>query len=101
ARGALASVGRTYFDAVLAGVAGGAAAAALGDDADALVWLTAAVDEALAVNDVVAVALAQGAYLQVTGEAHPSGAGEVDRLGAGWRSIIEALPQRHRVGHAS
>ena len=90
----LNEVGHTYLDAVLAGIAGGGAAALLGDANEADRWLTEAIAVATGVGDVVATGLALQAYEAILGSRHPGGGGDPGAVGGGWRSVIQALPRR-------
>ncbi len=84
--------GHTYLDGVIAGVAAAASAASEGDAGAARTWLEGAVSLATATQDQVATALALCAHQHVLGVAHERGAGVVDALGPGWRSVVDALP---------
>ena len=55
-------------------------------------WLERAVSLAVITQDAVATALALTAYAHVLGAPHAHGAGDATALGAGWRSVVEALP---------
>jgi class 3 adenylate cyclase len=83
----------SYLDGVVASIGAGGAAASGRDSETAMRWLHDAVDQALATQDVIAGALALGAYDHILGRPHPAGPGDLDALGSGWRSIIEALPR--------
>ena len=82
--------GATYLDQVFAYVAAAGAAAQLGDNETAELSAQAAVARALAVGDVIATALATGAYQVVTGEAHPAH-DERTQLGEGWAAVLDSL----------
>jgi hypothetical protein len=84
--------GHTYLDGVIAGVAAGASAASEGDAGAARTWLEGAVSLATATQDQVATALALCAHQHVLGVVHERGAGVVDALGPGWRSVVDGLP---------
>ncbi|CAB4882040.1 unannotated protein [freshwater metagenome] len=86
------AVGHTYLDGVIAGIAAGSSAAAAGDGLAARGWLERAVSLAVITQDAVATALALTAYAHVLGAPHAHGAGDATALGAGWRSVVEALP---------
>ena len=87
------AAGHSYLDGVIAFLAAGASAAAVGDAETAARWLNASVEQALTTQDVVATALALAAYEHVLGSQHPHGLAQLDVLGHGWRSVIEALPR--------
>ncbi len=87
-----ASEGHSYLDGVIGSLAAGAASASLDDSAGARHWLSDAVDQALATQDIVAIALALVGYRHVIGVPHEGGHGDVTALATGWRSVIDALP---------
>ena len=88
-----AAAGHSYLDGVVAFLAAGASAAAVGDAETASRWLGDSVEQALSTQDVVATALALAAYEHVLGRQHPHGLAQLDALGHGWRSVIDALPR--------
>jgi tetratricopeptide (TPR) repeat protein len=82
--------GSTYLDQVIAYVAAGSAHATLGQLDQAALSFDAAVARALGVGDVVAIALATHASLQVTGVLH--GAHDPSApLGVGWQTVVDGL----------
>ena len=82
----------SYLDGVVASIAAGAASAALDDEGGARRWLEDAINQATATQDIIATALALAAYERVIGFPHQYGSGDLDVLGTGWRSVIDALP---------
>ena len=92
------AAGHSYLDGVVAFVAAGSAAAAVGDVDAAQDWLGRAVDQAEATQDVVATALSLAAYEHVLGRNHPNGPPRLDALGVGWRSVVDSLPPLIHVG---
>jgi class 3 adenylate cyclase len=86
----------SYLDGVVASIGGGGAAASIGDEEAARLWLQDAVAQATATQDVVASALALLAYEHVLGVPPAEGQGDINALGGGWRSVIEALPRLRR-----
>jgi tetratricopeptide (TPR) repeat protein len=87
---ALHAPGATYLDIVFANLGGGGGHLRLGDREAADAAFTAAIDKAVMVGDVVAIALATHAYEQVLGVHHPAydpGASLAD----GWQRVIAAL----------
>ncbi|MCU1399265.1 MAG: hypothetical protein JWN62_2374 [Acidimicrobiales bacterium] len=93
AQGVVDAAGHSYLDGVVAFLAAGASAAAIGDADTAERWLTDSVGHAGATQDVVATALSLAAYEHVLGRDHPNGPARLDALGVGWRSVVEALPR--------
>ncbi|MCU1388178.1 MAG: hypothetical protein JWL72_1516 [Ilumatobacteraceae bacterium] len=93
AQGVVDAAGHSYLDGVVAFLAAGASAAAVGDAETAERWLTDSVGHAGATQDVVATALSLAAYEHVLGRDHPNGPARLDALGVGWRSVVDALPR--------
>jgi hypothetical protein len=81
--------GATYLDEVFAYVAAAGAHARLGDIERARLSAEAALARSLAVGDVIAIALAAGAFEAVTGQPHDA----LDRtqLGEGWVRLLSLL----------
>lgn len=86
------TTGSTYLDRAIAAVASAGAHVAMHDPHAACDVLDAALQECLAIGDVVAIALLQRTHLHVVGDAHASGAGDVSVLGEGWLDLIGQLP---------
>lgn len=86
------TTGSTYLDRAIAAVAAAGAHASLHDPHAATEVLSTALQECLAIGDVVAIALLQRTHLHVSGVAHPSGEGDVSALGEGWLDLIGRLP---------
>ena len=85
--------GSTYLDRAIAAVAcGGCAHASTSDREAARDVLDVALDECLAIGDVVAIALLQCTYAHVVGVDHESGGGDRSVLGDGWLFVIDQLP---------
>ncbi len=82
--------GATYLDQVIAFIGVGCAHHQLGDVEQATLSLEASVARAIGVGDVVATALATGAYEAITGRRHAVH-DERTVLGPGWANIIEHL----------
>jgi len=93
--------GHTYLDGVVARISAGAACAMLADPAGARRWLAESVAQATSTQDSVATALALLAYHHVLGVVHDSGPGDLSALGAGWRSVIDAMPHLELVADPS
>lgn len=81
--------GATYLDEVFANIAAAAAHAQLDETDSARSSAEAAVARAIGVGDVVATALAAGAFEAVTGQPHDG----LDRsiLGEGWQRVLSLL----------
>lgn len=92
--------GHTYLDGVVARLAAGAACAMLGDSDGARRWLSECVAQATSTQDGVAIALGLLAYQHVLGVVHDHGVGDPGALGAGWRSVIDALPHLELVAES-
>ncbi|MCY7300330.1 MAG: hypothetical protein LH616_14100, partial [Ilumatobacteraceae bacterium] len=82
--------GATYLDQVFAYVAAAAAALQMAEAAQAELTAQAAVARALAVGDVVAIALSTEIFHAVTGTVHPAHDGRT-QLGEGWTTLVQLL----------
>ena len=82
--------GATYLDQVFAYVAAAAAAMQMGNAGQAELTAQAAVARALAVGDVVAIALSTEIFHAVTGTVH-SAQDERTQLGEGWTTLVQLL----------
>jgi class 3 adenylate cyclase/tetratricopeptide (TPR) repeat protein len=85
--------GATYLDQVFAYVAAAGAFAQEGDAEQAELSAEAAVARAMAVGDVVATALATGAYEAVTGRMHAAHDSRTP-IGDGWEHVVQQLAVR-------
>jgi len=82
--------GATYLDQVFAYVAAAAAALQMGDTAHAELTAQAAVARAMAVGDVVAIALSTEIFHAITATLH-SAHDERTPLGEGWVTLLQLL----------
>ena len=82
--------GATYLDQVFAYVAAAAAALQMAEAVQAELTAQAAVARALAVGDVVAIALSTEIFHAITGTVHPAHDGRT-QLGEGWTTLVQLL----------
>lgn len=82
--------GATYLDQVFAYVAAAAAALQMGDTAQAELTAETAVARAVAVGDVVAIALSTEIFHTITGTVHSAHDGRTP-LGEGWVTLLHLL----------
>ena len=85
----------TYLDQVFAYVAAAGAALQMGDGEQAELTSQAAVARALAVGDVVAIALSTTIFHAITGTVHPAH-DERSPLGEGWTTLVQLLVNNAR-----
>ena len=84
------SAGATYLDQVFAYVAAAGAEAQLGEQSAAELTAQAAVARAIAVGDVIAIAIATTTYQAITGLTHPA-YDERTQLGDGWLLLVQRV----------
>ncbi len=88
--------GATYLDQVFSYVAAAAAAMQMGDAVQAELTAQAAVARALAVGDVVAIALSTEIFHAITGNVHSAHDGRT-QLGEGWTTLVQLLVGKGRA----
>jgi class 3 adenylate cyclase/tetratricopeptide (TPR) repeat protein len=88
----MGTTGASYLDRTFATVASAAVLAHEGREDEALARLDTTLAEVLPIGDVTAVALLQLTASSVIGEPHRSGEGDRHALGAGWLTVLDALP---------